>query len=52
MQVAGQAARVALLTPAARIAPRRYAGRRDAARWWMRLHRAGLASRSDLEAHR
>jgi N-acetylglucosaminyl-diphospho-decaprenol L-rhamnosyltransferase len=52
MQVAGQAARLALLTPAARVAPARYARRRDAARWWMGLHRAGLASRSDLEAHR
>ena len=52
LQVAGQGARVALLTPAARIAPGRYSRRRDAARWWMRLHRAGLASRAELEAHR
>jgi GT2 family glycosyltransferase len=52
LQVAGQAARLALLTPAARIAPGRYAQRREAARWWMRLHRAGLASRAELEAHR
>jgi GT2 family glycosyltransferase len=52
IQIAGQAARVALLTPAARVAPGRFAARRDAARWWMRLHRAGLASRRELEAHR
>jgi GT2 family glycosyltransferase len=52
LQVAGQAVRVALLTPAARVAPARYERRRAAARWWMKLHRAGLASRADLEAHR
>ena len=52
IQIAGQAVRIALLTPAARLAPARYGRRRDAARWWMRLHRAGLASRADLEAHR
>ncbi|MFL5840943.1 MAG: glycosyltransferase family 2 protein [Thermoleophilaceae bacterium] len=52
IQVAGQAVRVALLTPAALVAPARYRRRRDAARWWLGLHRAGLASRSDLEAHR
>jgi N-acetylglucosaminyl-diphospho-decaprenol L-rhamnosyltransferase len=52
IQVAGQAVRVVLLTPLARIAPARYGPRRDAARWWMGLHRAGLASRTELEAHR
>jgi GT2 family glycosyltransferase len=51
IQIAGQAARLAWLTPAARIAPARFARRRDAARWWIRLHRAGLASRAELEAH-
>jgi N-acetylglucosaminyl-diphospho-decaprenol L-rhamnosyltransferase len=52
IQVAGQAVRVALLTPAARVAPARFGPRRDAARWWLRLHRAGLAPRAELDAHR
>jgi GT2 family glycosyltransferase len=52
LQVAGQAVRLGLLAPAARVAPGRYASRRDAARWWLRLHRAGLTSRSRLESHR
>ena len=52
IQVAGQAVRLALLTPVAKLWPGRFAQRRDAARWWMGLHRAGLASRAELEAHR
>src|SRR4051794_37929842 len=52
IQVAGQAARLIWLAPAARIAPRRFARRRDAARWWIGLHRTGLASRAQLDAHR
>ena len=52
IQIAGQLARLAWLAPAAALAPARFAHRRDAARWWMKLHRAGLASRADLEAHR
>jgi len=52
IQIAGQLARLAWLAPAARVAPDRFARRRDAARWWVRLHRAGLASRSELDAHR
>jgi N-acetylglucosaminyl-diphospho-decaprenol L-rhamnosyltransferase len=52
IQIAGQAARLLWLIPAARVAPARYAGRRDAARWWIRLHRAGLESRQSLESHR
>jgi GT2 family glycosyltransferase len=52
IQIAGQAARLLWLIPAARIAPSRYARRRDAARWWIRLHRAGLESRAALESHR
>jgi hypothetical protein len=31
-----------LLVPAARLAPERYARRRDAARWWFGLHLTGL----------
>src|SRR3954449_3366398 len=52
IQIAGQAARLAWLIPAARIAPTRFERRRNAARWWIRLHRAGLESRSKLESHR
>jgi GT2 family glycosyltransferase len=52
VQVAGQAVRFAALAPAARVAPRRFARRRDAARWWMHVHRAGLAPRRELESHR
>jgi N-acetylglucosaminyl-diphospho-decaprenol L-rhamnosyltransferase len=52
IQIAGQLARLAWLTPAARIVPERFADRRDAARWWIRLHRAGMRSRAELEAHR
>ena len=52
IQIGGQLARLVWLEPAARIAPGRFARRRDAARWWIRLHRYGLASRADLEAHR
>jgi N-acetylglucosaminyl-diphospho-decaprenol L-rhamnosyltransferase len=52
IQIAGQTARLLWLIPAARIAPARYARRRDAARWWIRLHRAGLESRAQLESHR
>ena len=42
LQIAGQLARLLWLEPAARIAPRRWSRRRDAARWWVQLHRAGL----------
>lgn len=52
LQLAGQAARWALLAPAALVAPARFADRRDAARWWMTLHRTGLERRGELEAHR
>src|SRR3954447_3843483 len=52
IQAAGQAARLVFLEPAARIAPPRFERRRNAARWWIRLHRAGLESRSKLESHR
>ena len=52
IQIAGQAARLAWLAPAARIAPNRFEHRRNAARWWIRLHRAGLETRATLEAHR
>jgi hypothetical protein len=52
IQVAGQALRLAAFAAAARVAPGRFARRRDAARWWMRLHRAGLAPRHELESHR
>lgn len=52
IQIAGQAARLVWLVPAARMAPGRYAQRRNAARWWIGLHRAGLESRASLEAHR
>jgi N-acetylglucosaminyl-diphospho-decaprenol L-rhamnosyltransferase len=50
--MAGQAVRWGLLALATRVAPGRYRPRRDAARWWMELHRAGLASRAALEAGR
>jgi GT2 family glycosyltransferase len=52
IQIAGQLARLLWLEPAARIAPNRFERRRNAARWWIRLHRAGLESRAELEAHR
>jgi len=52
IQIAGQLARLLWLEPAARIAPARWQRRRDAARWWIRLHRAGLESRAALESHR
>jgi N-acetylglucosaminyl-diphospho-decaprenol L-rhamnosyltransferase len=44
--VAGALARLAWLTPAARIAPERFAGRRAAVRRWVGIHRrTGLARR-------
>jgi GT2 family glycosyltransferase len=52
IQIAGQLIRLAWLLPAARVAPTRFERRRNAARWWIRLHRAGLESRNNLEAHR
>lgn len=52
IQMAGQAARLVWLAPAARIAPGHYRRRRDAARWWLGLHRSGLAPRSQLERYR
>jgi GT2 family glycosyltransferase len=52
IQIAGQLARLLWLEPAARVAPAHFRHRRNAARWWIRLHRAGLKSRAQLEAHR
>jgi N-acetylglucosaminyl-diphospho-decaprenol L-rhamnosyltransferase len=52
IQIAGQAARLLWLEPATRIAPSRFRQKRDAARWWIKLHRAGLESRASLESHR
>jgi len=52
IQIGGQMARLLWLEPAARIAPARWQRRRDAARWWIRLHRSGLESRAALESHR
>jgi GT2 family glycosyltransferase len=52
IQIAGQAVRLALLAPAARIAPGRWGRSRDAARWWIGIHRSGLAPRSELDQHR
>jgi GT2 family glycosyltransferase len=52
IQIAGRLMHLAWLEPAARIAPARFAQRRSAARWWIRLHRAGLARRAQLESHR
>jgi GT2 family glycosyltransferase len=52
IQMAGQLTRLLWLEPAARIAPARFAQRRNAARWWIRLHKAGLERRAELEAHR
>ena len=52
IQIAGQLVRLLWLEPAARIAPSRFARKRDAARWWIRLHRAGLEERTTLESHR
>jgi N-acetylglucosaminyl-diphospho-decaprenol L-rhamnosyltransferase len=52
IQIVGQLVRLAWLTPAALFRPDRFGRRREAARWWIRLHRAGLASRAELEAHR
>src|SRR5204863_5673977 len=42
IQVTGQAVRWPVLAVAARIRPARYARRRDAARWWLGIHVAGL----------
>ena len=39
IHVAGQAVRLAALAPLARVAPGRFARRRDAARWWLGMHR-------------
>src|SRR3954453_20071084 len=52
IQIVGQMGRLVWLGPAAKVAPRRFAGKRDAARWWIGLHRAALAPRAELEAHR
>jgi N-acetylglucosaminyl-diphospho-decaprenol L-rhamnosyltransferase len=52
IQIAGQLLRLIWLEPAARLAPKRFERRRNAARWWIRVHRAGLASRDKLGAHR
>ena len=52
VMVAGSALRWGLYGAAARVAPRRFAARRDAARWWTGLHRVGLGSRAFLEGHR
>jgi GT2 family glycosyltransferase len=52
IQIAGQAIRLLWLWPLGRIAPTRFAKRRDAARWWINVHRSGLASRAALESQR
>jgi GT2 family glycosyltransferase len=52
IQIAGQLIRLLWLEPGARLAPTRFARKRDAARWWIRLHRAGLEDRATLESHR
>ena len=52
IQIAGQAIRLLWLRPLGRIAPNRFAKRRDTARWWINVHRSGLASRAALESHR
>jgi GT2 family glycosyltransferase len=52
MNWAGALVRWALLTPLAWARPVPWAGRRDALWRWVRIHRAGLASRRDLEEMR
>jgi N-acetylglucosaminyl-diphospho-decaprenol L-rhamnosyltransferase len=52
INVLGCATRWAALTPAARIAPARWAPRRAAARWWMGMHAQGLSSAQALREHR
>jgi GT2 family glycosyltransferase len=52
LNVSGAAVRWGLYGAAAVVAPKRFATRRDANRWWTRLHRAGLGSRASLEGHR
>lgn len=52
IQIAGQMIRLAWLEPLARTAGGRWTQRRNAARWWIHVHRSGLATRAELEAHR
>jgi GT2 family glycosyltransferase len=52
LNLAGAAARAALLTPRARRDPGRFAGRRAGLLEWTRLHRIGLRPRAELERHR
>jgi N-acetylglucosaminyl-diphospho-decaprenol L-rhamnosyltransferase len=52
IQIAGLLVRLLWLEPLARVAGGRWRRRRDAARWWISLHRSGLARRAELEAHR
>jgi N-acetylglucosaminyl-diphospho-decaprenol L-rhamnosyltransferase len=52
IHIAGQAVRLGLLTLPARIAPGRWARRRDAARWWIGIHRSAFAPREELERQR
>jgi len=51
INIGGAAVRAALLTPAARLSPQRWAERRRELMQWMRLHAIGLASRHRLERH-
>jgi N-acetylglucosaminyl-diphospho-decaprenol L-rhamnosyltransferase len=52
LNLGGSALRFAVMAVAAAVAPRRFRARRDAERWWIGVHRAGLARRRVLEAHR
>jgi GT2 family glycosyltransferase len=52
INVAGCLARWAVLAPAAKVAPGRFASARDSMRWWASVHRQGLARASALEEHR
>ena len=52
VNIAGALARFALLTPAAWVSPARWAWHRQRMRRWVGIHRSGLASRSQLLAHR
>lgn len=48
VNLAGAAARAALLTVAARVNPQRYGPARDAARRWVTIHRSGLLPAREL----
>jgi GT2 family glycosyltransferase len=47
IQALGCAIRLLVLIPAARIAPTRFARRRDAMRWWLGLHRDGIRAHAN-----